>query len=403
MMVATAPQATQERTYASRYRKHRTPRLATRFFGPGQQVLLFAVVVLVAVVLFPRQLIDQQLDASVPPSNATLIYLEQLARAKPDDEDLQLQLAGERLRAGQLDRVEAQLTPLLHRPDAHTPRLAELWLQLRRQQYFAAPEHTARRERAREAYAAAFREAVPWLGPHAQLDQIANARDAGLYGTAAALAGNLLSRIQPPGGHRTASSGTGNGSPGAGPFASGTARVLLHPGRLVGMVWSPDLDLAPIARARREKAATAVVDVRTRAFDALVQSHLAAGHPDAALRAAQDQIDKLDPVRVDWPEMIRLANRAGRPAAGEAFARRWLASAGGTGSRWNAFQALVAAYLAANQPKQALAAAEAHLADVPENARLWRMMTRLALQAGDNEKAAYYARRLVGLGGTHAG
>lgn len=70
------------------------------------------------------------------------------------------------------------------------------------------------------------------------------------------------------------------------------------------------------------------------------------------------------------------------------------------GLRLAAFRGGIEALRSAGQTREALAFARSELPRVPRSARLWRLMTRLALMADDPKLAAHYARRLIGLAGS---
>ncbi len=401
--------ATRPRT--PRYRRHVTPQLTTRFVGPGQIVALCGVIAVLAVLLFPKEFINQQLHTGAPPHAATIAYLQLLLRGQPSDRTIRLELVREHLRAGQLEDAEAALAPLINHAGPATPPVAALWLSLRRAQFVAIAPGSPRREQARADYARALDQLGSRLTLADQLAETRHAIAAGLYDTAARMAERLLAATTParrnPGhrsqpGHATAALEFAPAPTGAPPPIGTSHNLVTGMERLVGLVWASRLaGVRPTDSVAPNKALT-LTDIHEQAFDALLQSHLAAGKPQDALRAAQAQLPALDPTRVDWTRLMQIAAWADQPSAEADFAQRWLTSAHDDTTRWAAFQALIQAYLSAGQPRQALAAAAANLDRMPGTTALWRSMTRLAMQAGDSAKSVEYARRLVHLGDLRA-
>ncbi len=386
---------------ASRYRRHATPLLKSHFVGPGHLVALCGAMLVLAVLMFPKEFINQQLRAGGPPQAATIAYLQLLLHAQPSDQTIRLQLVHERLRAGQLAEAEVALAPLIDHAGSESSAVASLWLSLRRAQFVAIPSGAPGREAARRAYANALNRLGSRLSPAGQLAETNHAIESGLYLTAARLAAHLLATTQ--GGSQA---GANQSKHEAGQVASTSLRAprdetphtpLRHTlvdaiERLVGLVWASRTGGSAPPPAQLE-----VAHIHQRAFDALLQSHLAAGKSDEALRAAQTYLPRLAPQQVDWTRLIQIANWADKPAVAADFAQRWLASASDETMRWTAFQALIQAYLSAGKPRQALAAAVVNLHWISPSTTLWRHMTRLAMQAGDAEKSVQYARLLVGL------
>lgn len=364
------------------------------------------------VLLFPKAFIDRQLHTSAAPNAATIAYLQLLLRAKPSDLTTRMQLVSQRLLAGQLQQAELELAPLLDLPGPPPEQFGMLWLTLRRAQFMAAPADSPRHVQARAQYAEALSRFGSQLAPAQQLIEIQHATDVGLYQVAAQLAAHLLAVTAP-----AASAPLSRASPPAAAVdrarlptprptrrpASSTERMHrdFKPGllQMIGLVWSSQFERRPDAfKASR----TEHVALHEQAFQALLQSHLAAGHPGDALAAAQAALPTLDSAKVDWPRLIRIAIEANQPATAAGFAERWLDNARDDGTRWVAFHALIDAYLATGHPAQALTAASLHLQQMPQTTDLWRLMTQLAMQAGDGEQAARYARQLVDLGVTGA-
>ena len=400
------------RPRTSRYRRHVTPQLTTHFVGPGQIVALCGVIAVLAVLLFPKEFINQQLHSGAPPHAATIAYLQLLLRAQPSDQTIRLQLVHERLRAGQLEDAEATLAPLINHAGPESAPVAALWLSLRRAQFVAIPPGSPRREQARTDYAKALDNLGSRLNLADQLAETRHAIAAGLYDTAARMAGRLLAATATPGrlnpGRRAETDRVTPAlesapAPTGAPFQSRTPHSLVTGmERLVGLVWaSKQASVNPTNSVTPDKVLT-LTDIHEQAFDALLQSHLAAGKPQDALHAAQAQLPALDPARVDWTRLMQIAAWANQPSAEADFAQRWLASAHDDTARWAAFQALIQAYLSADQPRQALAAAAANLDRMPSTTAVWRSMTRLAMQAGDSAKSVEYARQLVHLGDLRA-
>ncbi|HEY8587216.1 MAG TPA: hypothetical protein VIL60_10915 [Rhodanobacter sp.] len=386
-----------ERQHPSRF-QYQAARATTRFLGPGQVIALAVAIIAIGVLLFPRQFIGEQLQAGGPPDGATIAYLGQLLRVQPADATIRLQLGNEQLRAGQLGQAEQTLSPLLQSAAPADAHAVSLWLALRRAQFVAKPQGSAPWQAARADYAQALRRYGAELAPIDQLAQINQAIDAGLYQTGAELAGHLLDA-----GDAAASTGrvlrTGEGSgPVLGP---GEGWLLLGFSKLVGLVWSAQRPDSQAASRQQLTSGLATEQIRQQAFDALLRSELASGHADVALDDAQARVGTLDPHQVDWARLVELAIAAGRPSSAADFAQRWLASASDENSRWVAFNALINAHLRADQPRLALTVALRNVDRLPPTAALWRLMTRLAMQAGDAAMAADFAHRLVGLGDRH--
>lgn len=399
MMAAAQPADSAGQPRASRYRRHATARITTRFLGPGQVAALCMAIIVLAVLLFPGSFIKQQLRGDGPPNAATITYLELLLRAQPNDQVMRLQLVRERLRAGQLDLAESELAPLASQSGPHSAQVASLWLGLRRAEFVALPVDSPQRERGGDNYARALRTFGSQLSPADQLSETRQAIADGLYVTAAQLAGNLLTTTEsaPPAAIDEPGAPSGRAQPRAGPSRA-KRDPALGLAQLVGLVWSSRL---AGHSAISTQPPDNVSDLRDQAFQALLQGHLAAGHPQDALRAAEAALPSFDPARVDWAQLIRIAGWADQPTAAADFARRWLAHAGDDATRWIAFHALIDAYLAAARPDQALLAATRNMGRMPQTTELWRVMTRLAMQAGNAEQSAAYARRLVQLDPAH--
>ncbi|WEN15819.1 hypothetical protein PY254_03875 [Rhodanobacter sp. AS-Z3] len=307
-----------------------------------------------------------------------------------------MQLVRQRLRAGQLRLAESDLVPLIKRPGPPPEQVGMMWLTLRRAQFLATPADSPQRILARAQYGQALSSFGSQLSPAEQLGEIEQAIKAGLYDVAAGLASHLLTVTAPavqadPAGRKPAA--VGRARVGA---SSGHMRREVEPGllQMVGLVWSSRFERTADApqRASADRAL-----LHQQAFTALLQSHLAAGHPAAALAAAEAALPTLDETQIDWAQLVQVAIWANQPAVAARFADHWLASAGDDSTRWAAFHALTGAYLATGNPAQALAAATHQLKQMPQTTELWRLMTQLAMQAGDGEQAARYARRLVGL------
>lgn len=395
---AIASAVRSETPRSSRYQRHATARIATHFLGAGQVIALFSAMVAIGIVLFPRQFINQQLRAGGPPQAATIAYLSLLLRAQPTDPTTRLQLGREQLRAGQLDRAEETLGPLLHATSAAGAGATALWLELRRAQFVAVATGSPQREVARQDYARALSRYCASLSPADQLSQINRAIEAGLYATAVKLAESLLRTGTP----------SGPGDQPARPRVQPVQRRMLSEARLglgvtklVGLVWAAQRVESAAPRDQTLVGGSATADIRLQAFDAILRSQLAAGRPEDALQAAQAHWRQLDPSQVDWARLVKIANGAAQPTAAADFAQRWLSHAGDDDSRWRAFNALINAYLGAGQPAEALAAARRNIRRIPPTTALWRVMTRLAMQAGDSNSAADFARRLVQLGSAH--
>lgn len=377
-----------------RYRKYDSPRLSHRFFGARHVLSLMFGILVLLVLLFPQSLINRQLGSGLPPSAATLAYLKLRLQAKPDQAALRLRMAQAELQAGQLEDAERSARPLL---DTATPGIALLWLHIKRAMYVAAKPGSPERERARETYRQTLVTLAPRLGTNGLLSEIHHAVDSGLYDTAALLAETLLSSPQVA---------NGDQGGGAAPNGAGHPDGTMHLKSLAGAAWSvspsasaPSLVQAgPATRSPGEDIAR----IRREAFDALIASRLAAGDPVRAAEDAQRYIHLIPADQTDWPHLLQVARWANRPDIGAALAQRWLQSAGDPAGRWKAFNALIDAYLAGDKPRQALAAAEANLDRMPPSVELWRRMTRLAMQAGDANKTAEYARRMVHMGDTDA-
>lgn len=402
-MAAGTPIASAAPSRASRYRRRITPRISVQFLGPGQVAALCGTMLVLGVLLFPKAFIDRQLHTTAPPNAATIAYLQLLLRAQPDAPSTRMQLVRQRLRAGQLQQAESELSPLINLPGPPPEQLGRMWLTLRRAQFLAVPADSPQRAQARARYARALSHFGSQLAPEQQLGEIHQAIDVGLYEVAAQLSGQLLSNTAPVHAQAQASGREPASIDRAGPASTrsgwSTERVRrdLEPGllQMIGLVWASRFDRHPDAF---DRSPTGQAAVREQAFEALLQSHLAAGHPADALAAAESVLPTLDGSRIDWPRLIRVAIGANQPATAAGFAERWLGKASDDSERWAAFHALIEAYLATGHPAQALAAASLHLQQMPQTTELWRLMTRLAMQAGDGEQAARYARRLVDLG-----
>lgn len=370
--------------------------MAVQFIGPGQLVALCGAMLALGVLLFPKALINRQLHTTAPPDATTIAYLQLLLRAQPDELTTRVQLVHQRLRAGQLRQAESELAPLITRPGPPPEQVGLMWLTLRRAQFLALPADAPQRALARTQYAQALSHFGSQLSADQQLGEIHRAIDAGLYQVAAQLASQLLTAsthwpaIPPAARGRDVSAPARSGGPAA------RAHRDIAPGlrQMIGLIWSSRFDPRPAAV---DRSATARASIRRQAFEALLQSHLAAGHPAAALAAAEAVLPSLDDTQIDWAQLIRIAVWANQPATAASLAKRWLDRARDDDARWAAFHALIDAYLATGHPAQALNAASLQLQRMPQTTVLWRLMTQLAMQAGDGQQATRYARRLVGM------
>lgn len=403
-MAIGAPIAAAAPSRASRYRRRVTPRLTVQFLGTGQVAALCGAMLVLGVLLFPKAFIDRQLRTTAPPSAATIAYLQLLLRAQPDQPATRMQLVSQRLRAGELRQAESELAPLLSRPGPPPEQLGMMCLTLRRAQFLAVPADSPQRMLARARYAQALSRFGGQLAPRQQLEIIQQAIDSGLYAVAAQLADHLVTVTAPASTAPAARpSQKAESVDRSHPAASPTERLHrdFEPGllQMIGLVWSSQFDRQPAALV---SSPADHASVHEEAFEALLKSHLAAGHPVDALTAAQAALPTLDQTQVDWPRLIRIAIGANQPATAAGFAERWLDNASDDSTRWTAFRALIDAYLATGDPAQALTVASLHLQQMPQTKELWRLMTQLAMQAGDGEQAARYARRLVDLGVTGA-
>lgn len=389
--------------HASRYRRRATAQMTVQFVGRGQLVALCVAMLALGVMLFPKALIDRQLHTLAAPDATTIAYLQLLLRAQPDELTTRMQLVRQRLRAGQLQQAESELAPLVERPGPPPGQVGLMWLTLRRAQFLAVPATAPQRALVRARYARALSQFGSQLTPTQQVGELHRAIDAGMYQVAAQLAGELLTgNALKPASQTVARGRDGAGYGGVQPSGvrSGPPDAQVHrqlePGlrHMIGLIWSSRFDPDTSTRA---PLATARSSLRGQAFDALLQSHLAAGHPAAALDAAEATLPTMNDEQVDWARLIQIAVWADQPAAAADFASRWLGSARDNRTRWTAFHALIDAYLAAGHPAQALSAATLQLQRMPQDTALWRVMTQLAMQAGNGQQAARYARRLVSL------
>jgi hypothetical protein len=399
MMAAHTPIVVARPPRASRYSRRVTPQISIQFLGTGQVVALCIAMLVLGVLLFPKAYIDRQLHTTAPPNATTIAYLQLLLRAQPEESTTRMQLVRQRLRAGQLQQAESDLVPLIKRPGPPPEQVGMMWLTLRRAQFLATPAESPQRILARARYSQALSSFGSQLSPAQELGEIQQAIKAGLYEVAAGLAGHLLTITAPVPAVQASPAGRAPATvnrlrPGE---SSAHMRRDVEPGllQMIGLVWSSRFERHADAP---ERSSSDRASLRQQAFAALLQSHLAAGHPAAALAAAEAVLPTLDDTQIDWAQLIQIAIWANQPATAAGFAGRWLASARDDSTRWAAFHALTDAYLATGDPAQALAAATLHLQQMPQTAELWRLMTQLAMQAGDAEQAARYARRLVGLG-----
>lgn len=385
----------------SRYRRYPARPQRARFFSVVELSTLGVAVIVLLALLFPRDLVNRQLDLAPRASAATIAYLKLQLRARQDDSQIRIRLAVEQIKAGQLDPAEHTLKPLI----AHAlpgARAAAIWLRLQRARFVAVPADSPRRDAARKEYEAALHTYDPLLGSDDMLLVTRQAIASGLYSTAADLAQKLLDTTAAGAVRRGHAPTTSADVMPEDILANPVMSPAPHEGlqHLFGLIWR--IRATTSAAPHRAPATASIDDLRRQSFGLLLQSYLAAGDPRSALRAAQLNVDALPPREMPWAHLIRIATWAGESAAGADFARRWLLVADDDAERWQAFNALIDAYLAAGEPHQALTAAQAQLGRIRPDAALWRRMTKLALQAGEGRVAAGYAKRLVGLEDVHA-
>jgi|GEM_PF-6611725 len=378
--------------HAPRYRQRATEPLTRRFFSLGELLGFTAAILVVFVLLFPRAMIDRQLTTRQAVDAASIAYLSQLVHRQPHAVHLRLQLAQQALRAGELTRAQQALAPLASDAHARDAGVAEMWIDLRRLQVATLAPADPARTVALQRYARALWHLGPLLDQRQQLDAARAALHAGLYADAASMAERLL--------RATPSAAVASGS-----------RIMEHAGadgrddrfdarigqslrRLVGLVWAGPAAYMRLPAGSGATVAAPMQDVHAEAFTLVLQSWLAANEPAAAAAAAQRWQASVPVHALDWPQLVRIADWAQRPDLAATFAQRWLRSSS-PNRRWQAFNALVNAYLAGDQAAQALAVAQANLSYMKPDARLWRYMTHLALRANQPQQAADYAARML--------
>ncbi len=383
--------------HAARYRQRTSDPLARQFFGRGELLGLSVAILVVFVLLFPRAMIDRELAGQQRVDAASIAYLTQLVHRQPQAVQLRVQLAQQALRAGEVDRAEQALAPLASDARARDAKVARAWIELRQLQVATMKPDDPERAQALQRYARALWNLSAMLDVHAQLAAARAARDAGLYTDAARIAERLLQTTVADDAWTSATAVRAM-PPSARDFA---ARVHNSLHRIVGLVWAgpgvyTELPMVPLAS--QPAMATAL---RAQAFVLLLHSWLAADRPALAAAAAARWLNTLPASTVDWPYLVRVASWGKRPDLAADFAERWLRSSP-PDARWPAFTALVGTHLAAGESAQALAVAQANLSRMPADTRLWRYMTRLALQANQTKLAAEYAQRMLWPGMSHA-
>lgn len=130
------------------------PRKRESFFSLPALILMGALVALVLYLLFPRQWLFEDPDYIETADNLPIAYLNVLLRSDPDNIALRLSLANALVAAGQLERADKILQPLLSQQPVMEQAFAD-YLELQRQRIFAVPEGPTRHARQDQLYAAA--------------------------------------------------------------------------------------------------------------------------------------------------------------------------------------------------------------------------------------------------------
>ncbi|AOU97143.1 hypothetical protein BI364_03215 [Acidihalobacter yilgarnensis] len=289
------------------------------------------------VFLFPKASLDRQLAQDAPVTAATLAYLTLMTHASPGDQALHILLARKALQAGNLTLAERALAPWPDGAIGASTAIVSLRLTIHKVALLAtAPDSAARRD-AIARYRRSVMRAAPLLPLPDLLAQARIGLGLGLYDTAVALSSEVLRR------------------------------------------------------------ATTTRD-RTSAFRLGIDSLLASGDPEAALRFAIRETQRMmPPSAMLWRTLFHLSIQAGKPGSAARYAQSWYQLADSPAQRRKAFDAVVEAYLSAGRPDIALQTARTLLPGMHQDRSLWRRMTRLALSANQPRLAAHYARLLVGL------
>lgn len=303
---------------------------------PLHSLGLLAAALAIFFLLFPRIQLRTLIQRDQRPSAAALSYLRLMIKASPGQTDLQLLLASRALAAGNLALASSALRPWESGKETMTPEAAALRLSLATMRMNRLPPAARGYPQALARYRQIIQATAPYLDYRMLREQADRAQAAGLQSMAALLDVEALRR---------------------GP---GSAKAL-------------------------------------EAYGAAIRALVAGDHPLKALQLAQRQLPLVPHDAALWRQLSQLANSANRPAQGARYARQWLLASTSSQERRRAFKAVIAAELAADDPRSALVQAQGLLARIKPNRPIWRLLTRVALQANDAKAAANYARKLTGM------
>ncbi|GAB3682847.1 tetratricopeptide repeat protein [Salinisphaera aquimarina] len=128
--------------------KRHKPQQRSRLVRPLTLLIITGVLVIALILLFPARRfasLSQKPQSKEDPSSISITYLQALLKAKPEDQELRLNLAEQQLKAGQVAAANRTLEPL---PDSENADIRWLRFEAAWQAYNNAPEDgPARAER----------------------------------------------------------------------------------------------------------------------------------------------------------------------------------------------------------------------------------------------------------------
>jgi polysaccharide biosynthesis protein PelB len=144
--------------------------LRARILSTGGLLVVAAMVLVVLVMLYPRQQLLDRLRAEPRNDELSVSYLANLLSSEPDNDDLRMLLAERHFALKQADRAEAVLQPLLGRPSGHEAvrlRVSKLAYSLLELRANAATPGSAPALTLREQLIAGLQErlTLPWSTP----------------------------------------------------------------------------------------------------------------------------------------------------------------------------------------------------------------------------------------------
>lgn len=276
--------------------------LRARILSTGGLLVVAAMVLVLLVMLYPRQQLLDRLRAEQRNDELSVSYLANLLTSEPDNDDLRILLAERHFSLGQIERAEAVLAPLMRKTIASEDtrlRLSRLTYSLLEQHTNAAPPGSGMSQalRAQEIKALEDRLSMNWSTP----ELLAFARKATAL-EQLSLAQRFHALIQ---------------------FDSEGDRAPWFEEAVRTALWAQDYTGAALLHQRALQITPSLERKRMHLREAL--RILQSGNLlDAALAVAQQHSDIIGNDRALLDYLTRLSLAANRPAQAEGYARRLL-------------------------------------------------------------------------------